>query len=72
MLANLLVLAAGLAIASGDVDARLYACDAASPTQLWETGPANEILQVNGGSCLDVIVSSRPPVGSRPVHGFSS
>jgi hypothetical protein len=43
--------------ASQGVNARLYACDASSPTQQWQPGPTdNEIVQKNGGACLDVDV----------------
>lgn len=39
------------------IDARLSHCDASSPTQLWVKGPYNELQQLNGGACLDVLVS---------------
>lgn len=57
MRSALLACLLSLAVADGGINARLYACNPASPTQLWQPGPAgNEIVQTNGGACLDVHV----------------
>ena len=54
------VFAAVLACCAADgINTRLYACNASSPTQLWQPGPTdNEIVQTIGGACLDVDVSA--------------
>ena len=56
---HLVVLAAVLvAVAAGGINNRLSVCNASSPTQIWKTGPVQELTNVVNGvtSCLDVSV----------------